>query len=306
MRIRPENALYIKLGKGGAWETECIDQRQTLRIEFREASHALCVEERWDEVERELGRGAKSSGAAADWLRQVQLFYTASPNVLWVTLCRGHLWWCRSKPVVTMSPSGDYRERAAIEPWSKCDIRGTPLTFSRLSGKLLAVSGYRGTICQVREFDYLVNKINAKPHPFAKAAAAARSHLVSGVEDIVRHLHWRDFEILIDLILGQAGWRRISELGGTKDTLDLELESALTSERYGVQVKSQANAADLNTYRRRVEGRGFHRCYFIVHSPSGDLNPGSPGGAVQVLGAAQVAEWSVKYGLVDWIIDRAG
>jgi hypothetical protein len=100
---------------------------------------------------------------------------------------------------------------------------------------------------------------------------------------------------------------RVDELGGTQKTFDLVLVSPITAERYGVQVKAQADLGALEEYERRVEGmEGFSRFYFAVHSPSADLESAETTGRVQLLRPAEVAELSVRYGLVDWIIDKAG
>src|SRR2546427_13026415 len=49
--IQPASALYIKLGKKGAWETECIfGNPPTLRIGYNDVSNELCITGRWKDV----------------------------------------------------------------------------------------------------------------------------------------------------------------------------------------------------------------------------------------------------------------
>jgi len=74
-----------------------------------------------------------------------------------------------------------------------------------------------------------------------------------------------------------------------------------------VQVKSQAGVSSFDEYRESVEGRSdCRKFYFAVHSPSPELSQLEPAGAVELLRPAEIAELVVRYGLVDWIIGKAG
>ncbi len=115
---------------------------------------------------------------------------------------------------------------------------------------------------------------------------------------------------LFDLILNRAGWQRISEVGGKMKTGDIVLMSPITESRYAVQVKSKANRIDFEKYQRRFEDQGFAGCYFVVHSPTPDLNNIQAetienDGLLKLWLPADVARLSVQYGLAKWIIDKA-
>ena len=47
-------------------------------------------------------------------------------------------------------------------------------------------------------------------------------------------LHWRDFELLVELVFGQSGWRQVGASGGVQKTVDMELvlPTTLFDERY--------------------------------------------------------------------------
>jgi len=307
MTIHPKSALYIKLGEGGKWERECIQENQTLRLGYEQVDHSPCCQGKWDEVAAQLSsKTANYTGAATRHAKQVRLFYESQEDVLWVTFFGDRLWWCFSRPEVTLLPDKS-KVRPVMGSWNCCDAEGEPLEVSRLSGKLVAMQRFQGTICVVKELDYVLRKINAVPEPPVEAARLARGELVGRVATIIRTLHWRDFEILVDLIFHQAGWQRISELGGTQKTSDLRLVSPITGERYAVQVKSEADLATFRSYEHRFSDmEGLTRAYFVVHSPSKDLLEHPRTAKVKLLGPDQIAEWSVQYGLVDWIIDKAG
>lgn len=306
-RIKPGNVFYIKLGRNGIWEEDCISNG-TLRLGYRETPHKLCLAKKWNSVQKERQRSRKNKRAATSDTKQIRSFYEADENVLWVTFWKGSLYWCFSKPEV-MQLEDKSKVRPVIGAWNSCDIKNTPLLMSQLSGKLLAMQGFQGTICSVKEDKYLINKINAIQPKAVKDAEEALRQLEQKVEAVIRNLTWRDFELLIDLIFRQAGWKRISALGGTMKSLDLDLISPVTSERYGVQVKSKATRAVYHTYRteRLKDMQGFTRFYFAVHTPSSDLMQAEETGTegVELLLPINIARLSVEYGLTKWILDKA-
>lgn len=249
-----------------------------------------------------------SPGAATRDTYQIRLFYEADESVLWVTFFGDLLYWCFSKPEVTLLPDGS-KTRPAIGRWRSADIKDRPLQKDQLSGKLLSMQGFRGTICSVKEFEYLIQKINGHTPKEVEEAQAALSKLEEKIEMVIQRLHWKDFEVLIDLIFRQAGWQRISELGETLKTLDLDLVSPITSKRYGVQTKSRANLAEFENYHQRfADMQGYTRLYFVVHTPSSDLEDLAQSEIpedIELWLPQDIAHQAVKYGLTDWIITKA-
>ncbi|GAG28128.1 unnamed protein product, partial [marine sediment metagenome] len=49
-KINPKKILFIKLGAGGKWEKECIEESQTIRIEYDEVNHNSCLKGEWEDV----------------------------------------------------------------------------------------------------------------------------------------------------------------------------------------------------------------------------------------------------------------
>ena len=136
------------------------------------------------------------------------------------------------------------------------------------------------------------------------AATEARDILIREVESALGELHWRDFETLVDLLFRQAGWRRLSVLGETMKYADLELEEPITGERYQVQVKSAADAADFALYRDQFEGQGFRKLFFVVHSPSANLAQETSSAKVELVLGARLAAMVIDAGLVSWILAK--
>ena len=181
-------------------------------------------------------------GAATRFSNEVREFYTAGADVLWITFAQGRMWWCFADAEVLLQPQAadaqGVRYRKAIGRWSDLDVQDKPLWTNALRGSLTTTAGYQGTICRIREFDYLLRRLNCEETAATKAVGAARSNLTDALIPLITGLHWKDFELLVELVMTQGGWRRVSPTGGTQPTIDLELELPLTGERALVQVKS--------------------------------------------------------------------
>ncbi len=306
--IKPSAALYIKLGEGGRWEKECIEgYTPSLRVGYRDIPHELCVRSEWDTVLSKLRTLHKDSGTATRDFNQLRLFYEADEQVLWVTFFGNCLYWCFSTPEVS-GLDDNTKIRPVIGQWYSQDLNGRPLYKSRLSGKILSMQGFRGTICSVKEFDYLIGKINSNESSQVEAARAALLSLEQTIERLIHDLHWKDFEVLVDLIFRQAGWQRIGVLGETEKILDLDLISPVSQERYGVQIKSSANLADMQDYQRHfADMQGYNRLFFVVHSPARNLLEAgiAISNDIELWLPDKVAQLTVKYGLAEWVIDKA-
>jgi hypothetical protein len=305
--ISPSRALYIKLGQNGEWEHDCITRQQTLRLGYREVPHNLCLRGKWDQVQEELKAKNNDSGVATRHANQIRLFYESDKTVLWTTFFGDRLYWCFSNPQIKLLPDKT-KTRRVIGQWQSTDITGKPLEKNQLSGKLLSMEGFRGTICSVKESDYLIQKINGEVSRNAEEVLEALSILEHKVEILINELHWKDFEVLIDLIFRQAGWQRVSVLGEMKKTIDLDLLSPITAERYAVQVKSKASLPEFKSYQKKfLDMQGYTRLYFVVHNPASNLATydDSSSNDIKLLLPKNISHLAVKYGLADWVISKA-
>ena len=133
--------------------------------------------------------------------------------------------------------------------WSSEDVNGNPLYIENLSGKLTKVQGFRGTICTVKEFDYLINKINGSKLPIVQNAETSLFNLKTNLKPLVQLLSWKDFELLVDLIFTSSGWQRISSVGKTEKTIDIELMLPVNNKKAFVQIKSQSNYNEFVDYK---------------------------------------------------------
>jgi hypothetical protein len=82
--------------------------------------------------------------------------------------------------------------------------------------------------------------------------------------------------------------------------------TGVTQETALGQVKSAASQSVLDDYIRRFEEAGkFSRLIFVCHSPRGVLKAAQRED-VTISARSSLAETTVRYGLIDWLIARAG
>lgn len=188
MEINPSEAVYIKLGSNdGEWEHECIYDKQILKLDYREIDHDICFHKEWDKVAEQCARISNDKGAISRHVNQIRRFYEAGEDVLWVTFHANLLWWCFSRPEVK-TLSNKTRTRPVIGNWRFEDLKGLRLQMNLLNGSLRSMEGFRGTICSVKEFPYLIRKINGTIPKEIEEMQANLSELEKSLEIIIKNL----------------------------------------------------------------------------------------------------------------------
>jgi hypothetical protein len=122
--------------------------------------------------------------------------------------------------------------------------------------------------------------------------------------DMVRGLHWANFETLADLIFARSGWQRSPPVGTGLAEIDILLEQPTTGETAFVQVKSTASQQVLDDYLERFRASGYDRFFFVCHSARGRLMlPDQPN--LHLFEGEALAGAAVKNGLFDWLVERS-
>lgn len=304
--VKATKAFFIKLGERGKWEAECF-RDGTLRLGYLDQPHDLCAKSDWISVRASFPKGS-DSGSITRHIYQIRKFYEELKTTLWITFYGDKLWWCfAEQEVIQLHDKSKIRK--VIGKWRSENINGIPLSKSCISGKLLAVQSFQGTICDVKSLEYLLHKINGTSEPHVSAAASAFEDLKDKLIPIIKDLHPKDLETLTDLIFRNAGWQRTSVLGGVEKDLDLQLLSPITKERIGVQVKSKAS---LSVYCACLfdfsEMKGFDRFYFVTHSPDASMKSyeKKPDDVNCVFwDAVELAQQAARGGLIDWLLEKS-
>ena len=308
--VRASQAKYIKLGRGGKWERMCLEDG-TMRFGYGDVPHELALSGDREGVRKLYTEKGATPTAATSHANQVLAFYHDRPDTLWITISAGYLWWCFAHPEVEYlgNESDRDKERGArlrrtIDGWRNTSLGGQPLRISDLNGGLTKVAAYRATLCNVEMLDYLLRKINDQELPVIRAAREAKRSLLQSVEGLMKLLPWREFELLVDLVFAESGWRRIGETGGTQKTVDIELALPSTGERAFVQVKSRTNQAQLDGYVGRLAQRDESRMFYVYHSGPDTLETTDP--RVVLVGPERLSEMVLGAGLFDWLLEKAG
>jgi hypothetical protein len=305
--ITASQVRFIKLGRKGLWEEECIEGPQPcIRLGFRSKQHRKSLAGDWDSVFHywSTQRG-KTKGKATETTNLIRTFYTADERALWITFYQRKLWWCFASRVIEELPDKT-RIRRTLRPWSCRDRLGRVLHVDGLSGALTKVQGYRGTICTVDQEAYLLNRLNGELPPEVKRALKCVEQLELALQPLIQKVGWKDFELLCDLIFTQGGWQRISSLGKTEKTIDMVLLAPVTGKRAMVQVKSRADLATFRRYRDQFKKMsGYDEMYFVVHTPTEELAAYKSESRVILLTAQRLAKLVVSSGLAQWLIQKA-
>jgi hypothetical protein len=104
-KIEATKVLFIKLGEGGKYEKDCIEKDQTLRLGYSRVPHEICMKGDWKAVNDYFIQVDKTKPfVATSHSNQIKQFYEESEQTLWITFYANKLWWCLSKPEITLLP----------------------------------------------------------------------------------------------------------------------------------------------------------------------------------------------------------
>lgn len=238
----------------------------------------------------------RREGVATNDVNQIRWFFEAGPDVLWVTFSGGFLRWCFARSGVRPHPDGQGFYRETVDGWHNTDLKGARLLSERLAGSLLKVQGFQGTICEIREFEYLKRKLNGQLLPEVESAIRAENQMVQTIVPLMRRLTWQDFETLVDLVFANSGWRRLGRVGGSQKTVDIELMLPTIEERAFVQIKSKATRRDLAKYLNRLRLTGVRP--HVVRLAHRDTRRTCTGrGDVTLIGPDRLARMVLNSGL---------
>jgi hypothetical protein len=299
--INPSKCLYIKLGASGSWEKESLESG-ILRFGYMETPFQAAVSGDWEAVRKVWLAERQDEGAATRDVRQIRHFFETGDDTLWITFHGGLLWWCFARPGLKLHQDGAGTYRDTVNGWHNADINGKKLSTDKLSGNLLKVQGFQGTICGVPEFEYLKRKLNGQLLPAVEEAAQAENQMVQKIIPLMRLLTWQDFELLVDLVFSNSGWRRTGQVGKAQKTVDIELMLPSTGERAFVQIKSSAEKQDLaDDLDRLKNSEAYDRMFFVWHS--GDVGEIDDSNVV-LIGPDRLARMVFDAGLTSWLREK--
>jgi hypothetical protein len=313
-QINPKRVRYIKLGEGGMWEQECRE-KNFIRLGFdsaRDERFEICSKGDWNALRESFIAEGKAPGTATRFRNEIQIFFEADEETLWITFMDGRLYWgfldAQKKAQCHNDQKGVYRPIKG--GWKSEDINGEPLTVTRLAGFLTQLAYYRGTSCNVGEgqkkeyiADYTIRRINGEKLESVIRAEENLLQLIDAISGLLTQLREKDFEILVDLVFSTSGWRRQGNVGGSERTLDLDLLLPSTGERAFVQIKSKTTQREFQKYLNKFNDAPYDKMFYVFHTYSGAefaLNDDR----VRLIDRAQIAKMVIDAGLTQWVMDK--
>lgn len=309
------NAYYIKLGRKAKWAKKCIENG-IIRIGWDVIKNIDDLNNRnWNKVksliEDEFQRERKKNGATQDF-NALKNFCEATENDVFITFHKGEFYWCNPMDgPIEIDSEGKYRKTK--NGWKNTPIndRKKILRTNEISGKISKTQAFQATLCTYKDKDdkKIIHRIiNGLPNPIIEKIKQHKSDILIQIEELIKNLHWKDCEILTDLVFQQSGWQRISMQGGSMEFLDMEYLEPITNYRYAVQVKSGASLTDVKKYQKKLEGRNFEKMFFVVFNPDKtliDFNQSLNKPNFKVLFRKELAEYIIDLGLLNWLINKS-
>ena len=161
----------------------------------------------------------------------------------------------------------------------------------------------------MNEFNYLKQIINDIETNEYKNLLDAKETLKKSLIPAIKNLTPKDFEILVDLIFRNFGWKRTSVLGESMKFFDIILEEPLKKTLHGVQVKSRAKFSDFEKYRNEFleyYQDEFTSFFFVVHTPDKKLENYFEGVEnIYKFTIDEISDYAIDSGLINWIMEKA-
>ncbi len=307
---KPKNIQFIKLGSNGSFEKECIERNSSIKLGYNEIDYNSCIAKNWDAVHKEIEEKYKTwKSATTSHRNQIRKFFEEPETTMWITFYQSKLWYCYANEKVILNKDGT-KERKTISGWKDHDSKNNTLFIQLLSGRLTKVQGFRGTICDVKEKEYLLHKINNTQSEELASVERNLSELKNSLNKLIKKLNPKDFETFIDLIFRNSGWSRVGTLGKTTKDIDIELLAPVTNERAVIQIKSQSNLKTYLEYKERLSGfiQDYDKMFFVTHTPSNDLvnfAKSNQDEDVILYDSQSLSELCINAGLIEWLINVA-
>ena len=301
-----KKALYIKLGEGGCWAKDSIETWK-IRIGFESINIDLIKEEKWDKIKETLDKNDKI------FFNALKNIIDADSETVFITFFSNKMYWCVAKKgSINEDNISKYLETEI--KWSDKSINKERLFgIDQISGRITKYKAYPRRFLSIGnkldELNYLKQIINNNETTQYKDLFAAKAKLKEALIPAIKNLIPDDFELLVDLLFRNFGWKRISVLGKTMKDFDIILEEPLKKVLHGVQIKSEATFSDYEKYKNIfIENYidSFSSFFFVVHTPDKKLEEyNEEAENITLYKVEEIANHAIDSGLIDWIMEKA-
>lgn len=304
-KINFQKAYYIKLGQGGEFAKNSIENG-FIRFGYDEIITDIILRGDEEEIKQEAGRVYNNKNRNK-YFNALWNIINADEQVLFITFYDSKLWYCFGrKSKIKEDNISRYKETQ--NGWKCKNVKEEYLYLSEITGKITKKQRFQGTLSEFQNDDLIIlkNLINCEHSEEFLELQKIKKDLVVSVAKCIQKLHWKDFEILVDLIFRHSGWKRVSLLGGNMADIDLELQAPITNNRYCVQVKSQSNKEEFIRCAENFSGKGYEKLYFFVHNPKKDLEEfNNTYNNIELVFKEEIAKIAIEAGLMEWLAQKS-
>ena len=305
------NAYYIKLGAKGDWAERSLSEG-VVRIGWKNISLQDINSNHWDTIKKnikqEFDDRRKKNGSMQDYLA-LKRFCDATINDVFITFHDGKMYWCNlSELPIEEDDISKFRKTQGGWSQSSLDSSGKIFYSNEMSGKITKTQAFQATLCQYKEEELqIINRIiNGVSNPKVAEIEHKKKEICELLVAILTDFHWKDCEILTDLIFQQSGWHRISMAGGSMKYMDFEYVEPINNDRYIVQVKSGAKKSDFLEYQRKFIHEGYRKLFFVSFNPDKSLyDYKNEQENIEILYGSKLATLIFNLGLVDWVLKKS-
>lgn len=306
-----KNAYYIKLGEKGKWAENSITT-SIIRIGWKETPLSDINNGNWNDIKKQIkedfNKRNKKNGATQDY-EALRRFCEATQEDIFITFHNGYMYWSTlyDTPVEEDNIS---KFRKTKNGWSCSPINNPDKIFNsnEISGRISKTQAFQGTLCKYTEEEIKIISriINDIPNLKVDEIRTKKKEICGLITDLIKDLHWKDCEILADLIFQQSGWKRISMSGGNMEFMDMEYIDSITNEKYIVQVKSGANLSMFKNYEEKTKERKFKKLFFIAFHPDKSLKfYANEREDIEILIEDKLSEMIFDLGLLNWVLKKS-
>jgi hypothetical protein len=307
-KLNFNEAYFLKLGRKGEWE-DILEIGEKARIGWSFIDLKDIQAKNWEKIRKNIENyyidQEKTMGSTQDY-NALKRFCEANENDIFITFSKSKLYWCfLDNKTIQQDSISKFRTTKTL--WSCVDIKGKPLYTNSISGRISKTQAFRGTLCKVEDKEALKRLLNGESDKIVEEINNTKIKLAEYVQEGISKLHWKDYEILVDLIFRQSGWRRISQIGESLKFIDIELQDPISKENIQVQVKAKAGKKDFEEYAKQFNDKDFNKFYFVTFDPEKSLiNYINNYENVEILTGIKLSMLIIDLGLTNWVTGRIG
>lgn len=309
--INFKNAYYIKLGEKGSWAEDSI-ANGIVRIGWSKAHIDDIQKDNWNVIQNVIKQDYINRGKKTGWTSDynaLEHFAKATDKDVFITFYNQNMYWCQvDDTAIRQDNKSKYRKTQ--NGWSCSPLIDPNRVFhsNEISGKISKTQAFQGTLCMYKpeEVDIINRIINGISNPVVAQIQAKKKEICELITTILTDLHWKDCEILTDLIFQQSGWHRVSMAGGSMEFMDFEYVEPINNDRYIVQVKSGAKRSDFLKYQDKFIHEEYRKLFFVSFNPHHDLlGYMSEQENIKNLCGYDLATLIFDLGLVEWVLKKS-